>query len=198
MKKTIFTCAAVLALAGSAQAADLAVPHTFSVGTTINPSEVNENFSTVYNATNASNILAGAIKHPGSQHVDNGDGTVTDRLTGLVWMENANCWGAMTWDDAIAKVAALNEKTVTCTGFTGSQTDWRVPDIMELKQFNDFTWPVISSLHPFSGVQARSYWSSTADAGGTSVAWVVNLNGGYVDGNFKSDTNQVWPVRGGQ
>ena len=34
---------------------------------------------------------------------------------------------------------------------------------------------------PFSGVESNAYWSSSADANGKSAAWVVSLNGGYVD-----------------
>ena len=50
MKKTLIflAVAAVVVLAGSANAEDLAVPHTFSPGTTIKSSAVNENFTTIY------------------------------------------------------------------------------------------------------------------------------------------------------
>ena len=34
--------------------------------------------------------------------IGNGDGTVTDARTGLVWLKNANPGGAMNWNDAEA------------------------------------------------------------------------------------------------
>lgn len=49
MKKTVLTFAALLALAGSAQAVDLTVPHTFSPGTPIKSSDVNDNFLAILN-----------------------------------------------------------------------------------------------------------------------------------------------------
>lgn len=47
-------------------------------------------------------------------------------------------------------------------------------------------------------MQSASYWSSTTIADATTVAWVVNLNNGFVNGNNKTNFNYVWPVRGGQ
>ena len=43
----------VFVLIGSVYAEDLTVPHTFSPGTPAKSSEVNENFTTIYNAVNA-------------------------------------------------------------------------------------------------------------------------------------------------
>ncbi|MBF0551597.1 MAG: TIR domain-containing protein [Deltaproteobacteria bacterium] len=36
-----------------------------------------------------------------SRFTDNGNGTVTDQKTGLIWLKNANCFGRRTWDDAV-------------------------------------------------------------------------------------------------
>ncbi len=48
-----------------------------------------------------------------------------------------------------------------------------------------------------SGVQSNNYWSSTTYAANTNNAWNVNLNDGNVNANDKTNTNSVWPVRGG-
>jgi hypothetical protein len=50
----------------------------------------------------------------------------------------------------------------------------------------------------FSGVQSNNYWSSTTNANDTSNAWIVNLNDGNVNNDDKTNTNYVWPVRGGE
>ncbi len=37
-----------------------------------------------------------------NRYVDNGDGTVTDTRSNLLWLKNANCFGKQTWYEAIA------------------------------------------------------------------------------------------------
>ena len=133
--------------------------------------------------------------------IDNGDGTVKDNLTSLVWMKNANCWGGMNWNAALAKVAALNlAMPATCSGYTGSHKDWRLPSLRELTSLEDLsrTKPILPSGHPFSGVQTNYYWSSTTYASRTSRAWGVYLGDGRVYYNGKTGDLYVWPVRGGQ
>jgi len=44
-------------------------------------------------------IQAG-VALPDPRFTDNGDGTVTDNLTGLIWLINANCFGEQTWTQA--------------------------------------------------------------------------------------------------
>ncbi len=50
----------------------------------------------------------------------------------------------------------------------------------------------------FSGVQSSNYWSSTSNADNTSNAWNLNLNDGNVNNTDKTNSNYVWPVRGGE
>lgn len=50
----------------------------------------------------------------------------------------------------------------------------------------------------FSGVQSNNYWSSTSNADNTDNAWNLNLNDGNVNNDDKTNTNYVWPVRGGE
>ena len=63
MKKTLkfLAVAAMVALAGNVMAADLAVPHTFSSGTTIKSSDVNENFTTIYSEVDMLKNIVSAI-----------------------------------------------------------------------------------------------------------------------------------------
>lgn len=49
----------------------------------------------------------------------------------------------------------------------------------------------------FADVQSNYYWSSTTNAANTGNAWNVNLNDGNANNDNKTNTNYVWPVRGG-
>jgi hypothetical protein len=63
--------------------------------------------------------------------IDNGDGTVTDTLTNLVWLKNANCFGSLTWDNAMSSTGLI--RSGWCELSDGSVAgDWRLPDIEEL------------------------------------------------------------------
>jgi hypothetical protein len=135
-------------------------------------------------------------------------GVVTDTLTGLVWLQNANCIpthypgfdadGLVTWQQALDFVAGINAGTYPNCG--ASLTDWRLPNVRELHSLEDYSQydPVLPSGHPFTGVQSDGYWSSTTIAGGGNLVWYVSLYGGTVDGTTKSYVYYVWPVRGGQ
>jgi len=130
---------------------------------------------------------------------DQGNGTVLDNLTGLVWLKNANPCGTKTWSDAIAYCNSL------ASGYAGL-TDgsvagaWRLPNYKELFSLVDASKynPPLPSGHPFTGVQSPNYWSSTSYVPSTDYAWSVSMYTGYLDHLVKSlNLGYVWPVRGG-
>ncbi|MCG6552865.1 MAG: DUF1566 domain-containing protein [Candidatus Magnetominusculus sp. LBB02] len=133
--------------------------------------------------------------------IDNSDGTVTDKLTGLMWTKNANLPGATkSWQGALNYAASMN----TSSGTYG-YTDWRLPNQEELFSLIDVSryYPALPANHPFTNVESTAdlcwYWSSTTYAGSTNVAWVVHMDDGAVNYDNKSNnTNYVWPVRGGR
>ncbi|TSA35333.1 MAG: DUF1566 domain-containing protein [Verrucomicrobiaceae bacterium] len=63
---------------------------------------------------------------------DNGDGTVTDRATGLVWSKDDSGTG-MNWQSALAWVQKMN-----AAKFLGHD-DWRLPNVKELQSIVDYT-----------------------------------------------------------
>jgi Ni/Co efflux regulator RcnB len=139
---------------------------------------------------------------------DTGQGTIKDQLTGLIWLKNANCGGAMNWQDALNFVAGINDGSNDCgdTSKRGThRTDWRLPNVRELQSLVDYgTYnPALPGNvgNPFTDFQAYNfYWSSTSYAGDpTSYAWVVLFffEGGDVGWDFKGSNDYVIAVRGG-
>ncbi len=45
--------------------------------------------------------LQRGVPWPNPRFTDNADGTVTDNLTGLIWLKNANAFGAWDWTDPL-------------------------------------------------------------------------------------------------
>jgi len=149
------------------------------------------------------------------------DGTVTDNLTGLIWLKNANCTetlggidptassNKLTWANALTWIAALGNGGC---GLSDSSNvgDWRLPSVNELQSLVHYGFfsPAVPNTagtakwttdgQPFSSVQASYYWSSTTDASNATSAWYVSLVNGLVYTRGKNRTNYVWPVRGGQ
>jgi len=141
-----------------------------------------------------------------SRFTPNGNGTVTDNLTGLIWLQNTKCWGSMTsWTVATTNAATLANGSCGLTdGSTAGQ--WRLPTVKELQSLFHFgySYPALSNdagdaqwgtsgTSSFTDV-VSSYWSAT-DVGSTSRAMVVDLRFGSTDDNFKADHNWLWPVR---
>jgi len=139
----------------------------------------------------------------GTRWCDNGDGTVTDLSTGLVWLQKADWGGTKQWDgngNDNAQVRAGTLKAADETWLTDSseEGDWRLPTKKELVAITTGTEPVLSAtMQAFTGVQSVNYWSSTTFATLTGYAWIVYLDDGYVGNANKTYTCYVWPVRGG-
>jgi len=121
--------------------------------------------------------------------VINGDGTVTDTSTGLMWQQETA--GSMTWEGAISYCENLS-----LSGYN----DWYLPNRNELQSLVDYSKykPSINTTH-FPDTVSSDYWSSTTDACFlTEVAWRVNFDSGYVFFSNKSNTYYVRAIRGGQ
>jgi hypothetical protein len=144
--------------------------------------------------------LQKGVAWPNPRFTDNANGTVTDNLTGLIWLKNANAFGIKNWMPALTdcNTLAANGTTLTDGSVAG---DWRLPNKRELfSLIDDSNYnPALPTGHPFTGVQSDNYWSSTTSAAFTADgAWYVILYHGAVFLGQRVLPFYVWPVRGGQ
>ena len=147
---------------------------------------------------------------PGTRFLDNSNGTVSDQLTGLVWLKNASCFGPSDWATALA--AANGLASGSCGLSDGSTTgQWRMPNANELESLIDVsrTNPAVSSGHPFTNINlAKAYWTSTTYMALTANAMAIRLSDGRWingidngDGGFNNNkttsANLLWAVKSG-
>lgn len=144
-------------------------------------------------------------------YVDNGDGTISDTKTGLMW-ERLSADGGIhdetigwDWQHALeTKVFILNAAAFA------SHTDWRLPNRSELESLVDLgiAGPAIDAafdngcvagcaITSCSCTGSVDYWSSTTDYGGPLGAWVVDFEFGDLHRVLKSSGHGVRAVRGG-
>jgi hypothetical protein len=152
--------------------------------------------TTSYRTGDDGDLQKGVAIPPQWHFTDNGDGTVTDNLTGLMWAKNANLGnGYKNWSEAISYANSLSLGSECGT----PHTDWRLPNIKELQSLIDFGnyGPALPTGHPFTNVQTDVYWSSTTYVAYGTGVWRVALSTGKVESGLKTGDSYTWPVRGG-
>jgi hypothetical protein len=136
---------------------------------------------------------------------DNGDGTVTDGVTGLTWQQTPG--PKLCWEDALAAAEDLQ---------LGGHDDWRVPSITELYSLMDFdgvTGHSAQDARPFLDTDVfdfdygdprmgerhidAQYWSSTeyvgTTMGGNHTVFGVNFADGRIKGYGTLDPRRRAP-----
>ncbi len=149
-------------------------------------------------------LVRGAL--PAASFQDNGDGTVSDAATGLMWDQCAigqrttgsGCAAAanaapLTWQQALTAAVVSNE--VNYLGYN----DWRLPNVKELESLIAIDSPVYINQVAFPQTPADAFWSSTTFVVSPFSGWYVDFGHGNVSylGNY-SDTRMARLVRGGQ
>ncbi len=103
-------------------------------------------------------------------YTDNGNGTITDNVTGLIWQKVDS--GEMTWENAIAGAAGLA---------VGGYTDWRLPTAQEaFCILNHDRNPALDSTYFVNNVGGTPayFWTSDLFYGDNTKAWATNTGGG--------------------
>ncbi|MEW6328158.1 MAG: DUF1566 domain-containing protein [Thermodesulfobacteriota bacterium] len=130
---------------------------------------------------------------PKPRFKDNGDGTVTDQLTGLMWLKDADpANGKKDWSQALACIMHMNTRKVA------GYSDWRLPHLKELQTIFDYgqVKPALPSGHPFLNVVPGWYWSQDVNVQDTRYSWCANSSTGAIDYyHRKHHKNYIWPVR---
>lgn len=150
---------------------------------------------------------------PSPRFTDNQDGTLTDNLTGLMWIKDSFCAnnfisGAATanWVESIAFATVLNEHSLAtpCNEYTAKYEDWRAPNVNELASLiraglkndtNISDWLYIpedqSGAFSEIGIVATPIWSSTTVAANPDQAWTINLKTGEISPKDKISLSEL-------
>ena len=137
---------------------------------------------------------SGGLPH----YQDNGDGTITDNATGLMWVqnpclctdENGAPWVYMGGGEPLESTWA--EAITRCEGLVyAGYDDWRLPNINELMSIVEYgkRTPAVDPI--FRLDLNKPYWSSTTSAQNAGYAYIVFFNFG---GSGPFDKSLGWSI----
>ena len=136
-----------------------------------------------------------------NRFVDNGNGTVTDTCTGLMWTQdtlNIDAYPEITIEDRVNWKNALQ----FCHDLSlGGHNDWRLPNIRELESLSYYDDigpagpPEVDAL--FGIVRPGIYWTSTNDMQSPQRAWTVifESGGSFPESLTKNNPQNIIAVR---
>jgi len=146
----------------------------------------------VKNTVTATLLISSCIAH--AELVDNGDGTITDTNTGLMWIQNGDTFPGVPIDIATSNVENLVH---------ASHDDWRLPTVAELEQlYAEFTSNGSYNPLPFVNMEIDNYsdwfWSSEIDET-TNKPYYFQFDTGTTEIDNYSPWGSMWlyslPVR---
>ena len=140
-------------------------------------------------------LVRGNTSYGENDFINNGDGTISDLATGLMWAQNDSGSG-MDWEDALAYVQQLNDQNYL------GYSDWYLPNAKELQSIVDYTRSPettnSAAIDPLFNATSFTnedgerdwgfYWTSTTHAshrGGQAAAYIAFGRGlGYMNGQY--------------
>jgi hypothetical protein len=134
----------------------------------------------------------GNYQGPQAAYRDNGDGTVTDLNTGLMWQQDdSHNSSGYSWKGAVSYCRRLT---------LGNHKDWRLPSVRELSSLvtlggRSSADPAIDTTY-FPGCVSNYYWSSTPYVHAAHYSWGVYFDFGLVGYGDRSYPYNVRCVRG--
>lgn len=147
-------------------------------------------------------LLAATAQTASASFINNGDGTVIDTKTYLMWQHCTAPSTAITCGSVTPLVYTWDDALAYCNGLTlGGYNDWRVPNVKSLQSLVDTTKATSPTINTsiFPDTQKDNYWTSTTLAGTGDMAWYVrfDITVYLVSPVYKGDGLYVRCVRGG-
>ena len=138
----------------------------------------------------------------GAPFTENGDGTVADQKSNLIWQKcsmgqnnNSECS-----DDGVTtnNTADWADAVIYCNTLSLAGRTWRLPSVNELKSIVDETkFNPIIDINYFSNTFVDSYWTSTTYAPSKNAAWLIWFaNDGVIAPSTKTISNHARCVSG--
>lgn len=153
-----------------------------------------------YNPTACSNTTGQDGNHLKGQvrsYTDNGNGTVSDNSTGLMWNKCSEGLSGSSCSIGTATTHTWPNAINLCEGSThAGYTDWRLPNINELQSLANYgTHSPSINTTVFPNTVTSSFWTSTADASNPAYSWVVIFGVGNLYYYTKTSSQYVRCVR---
>ena len=138
----------------------------------------------------------------GAPFTDNGNGTVTDSFTGLLWQKCSNGQNNDTSCSGTATTSNWSNAITYCEGLVlGGRSDWRLPNVNDLRSIVDYTKSSAPTINTTAfpstfSTSGGPYWSSSTYAQDTNRAWGVSFQYGGVYNDAKTGNSYVRCVAG--
>jgi Protein of unknown function (DUF1566) len=130
-----------------------------------------------------------------NDYQNNGDGTVNDSSTGLIWQQSDSGYG-MNWEEALSYCESLS---------TAGQINWRLPNAKELQSIVDYSRspdttnsPALDSVFDATSITNEAgqkdwamYWSGTTHANTRTSAYAAYVAFGRAMGNMQGNWMDV-------